>query len=90
MKNGESGFIDVASGLKNTRYEQTIGISSGNTYEFKVKARNKVDFSQYSPTLDIIAATEPQKPEDMARNNDLTDTSQVSFSWNAPKDDGGS
>ena len=43
----------------------------------------------YSSTLDIIAATVPDAPTNLVRDDSSTDTTQVSFSWTAPGDDGG-
>ena len=61
MKNNLD-FTDVAS-LSATSYVQGSGIASGETYQFRVQARNEVGFSGYSSILEIIAGTIPSTLE---------------------------
>ena len=39
--------------------------------------------------IQIIAATEPSSPSSLTRSDEMTNTTQVSFSWTAPQQDGG-
>ena len=53
------GFTYNADNLTETTYSQNSEISTGETYQCKVKARNIIGLSEYSAVLDIIAATVP-------------------------------
>ena len=57
-------------------------------YKFKIRARNAVDFSDYSSEFSIVAATISSQPS--APTTTLSgDGSQVVFTWNVPSDLGG-
>jgi len=49
--------MDIASDLTHTSYTYETDITTGDTYSFRVKARNSVGFSDFSESLEIIAAT---------------------------------
>ena len=49
---------EIATGVTLTSFTKT-GLSGGNTYVFRVKARNIVGLSSYSTTISIIAGTIP-------------------------------
>ena len=72
MMTGEEGsFSDASAGLNQTSFELKTGVKAGETYSFRVRARNSVGFSDYSSVLAIIAATTPDaSPSDVA--NDRT------------------
>ena len=58
---------------------------------YRVRARNSVGFSNYSDVVEILAAVAPVNyPTELARDDELTDTTKVSFSWTAPSNNGGS
>ena len=58
----ENDWTEVAS-VNDTSYNYTVGdMYTGSTFEFRVKAINAVGSSQYTSTLDIIAATVPSDP----------------------------
>ena len=85
--------MDIAANLTETSYKYTDGITAGATYSFRVRARNSVGFSEYSPVLPIIAATTPEaSPTDLASNNKKTTETTVPLTWTAPSvaKDGGS
>ncbi len=42
-----------------TEYIQTLGVSSGVEYTFRIRAKNKHGWGAFSPELTILAATEP-------------------------------
>ena len=93
MMTGEDSFSDQSTGQNQTSFKLDTGISAGETYSFRVKARNSVGFSDYSKVLEIIAATTPDaSPSDVANDRTQTATNQLTFSWEAPSDsgDGGS
>ena len=51
-------YLEIATGVTLTSYTLT-GLSEGNTYRFKVRARNVVGLSQYSTVFSIVAGTIP-------------------------------
>ena len=51
------GFKDLQSGLTQTNYTLATDIKAGEKYSFRVKARNSIGFSVFSPALKIIAAS---------------------------------
>jgi hypothetical protein len=56
-----SDFVVLVSGLGATSYTAT-GLTSGETYLFKVKARNVFGLSVFSQTLSLKAAFKPAQP----------------------------
>ena len=85
----DDGFIDLASGLTTKAYTFSPA-ASGVTYSFRVQSRNSVGYSNYSSTLEIIAATIPSSPVDLTRNYELMNLNQVAFTWSPPENDGSS
>ena len=86
-------FEDLATNLTETSFEYKTNIWAGATYSFRVRARNSVGFSEYSPVLSIIAATTPKaSPVDLASNHLTTTETTVPLTWEAPSvdKDGGS
>lgn len=52
---GNGNFVQLVSGLTSTSYTVT-GLTAGNTYQFKVQARNSFDYSDFSNVASILAA----------------------------------
>jgi hypothetical protein len=52
-------------------YLLTTGISSSNSYRFRIRAKNKYDWGDYSPVVSILAAVAPDPPTTLttAQNN---------------------
>ena len=46
-------------------YTTTVALTPGLTYAFKVRARNTVGLSLYSEPISILAAHEPDAPDDV-------------------------
>ena len=88
-QSNDDDFVVVDSELTDTSYTYDIDISSGETYQFRVKARNSFGSSSYSSTLNIIAlvGTIPSKPN--APKTKSLDNYKVKISWDLPSDDGG-
>ena len=63
-------------------------VDAGVSYNFNVKAQNVVGTSSEYTSIRIIAATVPEVPTNLTRNEDTTDTTQVSLTWTAPEDGG--
>ena len=60
--NGVAGqYVTAAEGVANTNYIRS-GLSAGTEYTFRVKAKNGVDFSDWSDSFQITAATVPDAP----------------------------
>ena len=55
--NNDDVFTEVASAVTDTSYTHT-GVTAGETYRFRVRARNSVGFSPYSDVFTIAADTE--------------------------------
>ena len=70
--------------MTGTSYTYSENITAGATYSVRVKAENELGFGPYSSTLDIIAAAVPDAPTALAREDDLTDKTKVTFTWDAP------
>ena len=60
-----------AQGLTSTSYTAT-GLSPGQTYQFKINARNIYGFSTFSTTVSILAAQIPDKPMSLANVPSIT------------------
>ena len=52
----DDGFYFVAN-VTEPSYNKTDNITSGATYQYRVKARNEVGYGDYSSVISIIAAT---------------------------------
>lgn len=60
-----------------TTYTVT-GLTAGNTYEFKIEARNQYGYSGYSSTLSLLCADEPPVPSSVTTT---VDTSTIKVEW---------
>jgi hypothetical protein len=63
------------------------GITTGDTYQFAVRAVNVHGAGPLGPILSILAAGVPGAPTSLAAGSSTS--SSVSFSWTAPADTGG-
>lgn len=90
MDDNSDGVFDVqASGVTAQTHTQT-GVIGGNSYKFRVKARNAVDFGIYSDVKTIVAATVPSQPVAPTTTNAVVDSVDVvTVSWSEPSDNGG-
>ena len=66
-------------------YTTALPLIEGNTYKFKVEARNAVGYSSYSDQIAILAAEIPGTP---AAPTTTSVGPNILISWSAP-DDGG-
>ena len=87
--NNSGSYTEIASDVISTSYTQP-GLTEGTSYQFRVRARNSIGLSSYSPAFTILAAISPDEPTSFVRNESLTTKTQVAFSWSAPSEDGGS
>lgn len=56
-------YVELASGVTNRFYTTTNTLVAGQTYRFKVEARNSVGYSAYSQELSVLVAQEPDQPQ---------------------------
>ncbi len=66
------------------------GLVAGTTYNFKVAAINIVGKSIESYVLPILAATIPDPPTALTKDEANSNLIQVAFAWTAPVKNGGS
>lgn len=66
-----------------------FNLTPGQTYKFVVKSRNIVGLSEYSASVNIIAAQIPDQPTDLVDVPAQTSASQIGLDWNAPVFEGG-
>ena len=59
----------VASNATGTSYTYSDSITAGETYDFRVSARNEIGSSDYSSPVSIIAATVPGAPSALVRDD---------------------
>jgi chitodextrinase len=82
-------YILFGSGTSAT--SQTVtGLTPETTYNFVVKARNIVDYSDLSDPVSVLAAQEPDAPTILANVAEITLRDQIGLTWVAPVFDGGS
>ena len=77
-------FTDAVSDLTRTN---VTGLSNGNTYEFRVAAKNINGTGSYTVAVSATPRTTPGMPAGLAAE---AGNAQVSLSWTVPPDDGGS
>lgn len=71
-------------------YTTSVGLTPGETYTFKVTARNTVGDSLYSETVSILAAKLPDAPINLANESGITTGYQIGLKWEDGQYDGGS
>jgi hypothetical protein len=64
-------------------------LSSGTTYNFKVQARNVIGVGSLTSAFTIVAATVPDTPTGLTRDNSNTSKTLVAFTWSVPAQTGG-
>jgi trimeric autotransporter adhesin len=80
-----SGAYVILAMMVHEKSYTATGLTAGNTYKFKVEARNSYGYSSYSEIATILCATNPSMP--------LTPTTtvvndEVIVDWTAPSDQG--
>lgn len=73
-------YVDLATGLTATSYT-AINLIGGNTYKFKVRARNSVGYSVSSSEVSILCARAPDAPVSVSRNSLTTTSTQIGITW---------
>jgi hypothetical protein len=66
--------------LTSTSYT-AINLNGGNTYKFKVQARNSVGYSVPSSETGILCARAPDAPVSVSRNSLTTTSTQIGITW---------
>jgi titin len=82
-----SSLVGASSPFTASTYTKSTGITKGQTYRFKYRAKNVHGFGSFSPILEVIAATVPQAPS----RPDLVSvtSSTISLKFKATEDNGG-
>ena len=85
---GSSGatFTDLVGYPSNSlvlTYLVSSGVSSGNTYQFRVRAKNLYGWGAYSTVLSLKASSVPDQPSAVSTAKDGLN---VRISWTAPAD----
>ena len=62
----------------------------GKSYYFKISAVNSIGEGILSDPYLVVAATQPDAPTTLTRNNQLTSRSVISFTWSDGISNGGS
>ncbi len=84
--NGGSGTVYLTiEAVVSTLPYHAISLTPGDTYSFKVQARNNFGYSANSTSVEILAAQPPTRPE--APTTVLQDTNIV-ITWSAPFNQG--
>lgn len=77
-------YVVLASALNLLTYT-AIGLTAGNTYKFKVEARNSYGYSSYSDVIAILCASNPEQP---APATTTVVGNQVVIDWSRPIENG--
>lgn len=80
-------LIGESSAYTGLSYIVTTSITEGTTYEFKIRAKNKWGWGDYSSTFSILAATVPDQVATVTTSIETT-TEGVQVTWVAPSDNG--
>ena len=83
--NGTYNIIGAASNVATTSYTHSSGVSSGNTYRFKVTARNAIGSGAMSTSLAILAAEKPSTPSSPTTT---VSGSNIVTTWTEPATNG--
>ena len=76
-------WIQLVTGVTETSYQTSVGLSSGSVYEFRVYSRNFVGLSL--PTqISVLAAQVPDQPT--APTTAISGGTSVTITWTAPYD----
>lgn len=62
-------------------FTQTSGVTEGSSYSFRYRVKNIMGWSNYSPSVDIVAASAPSAPLNVVVTSQGTD---VVVSWTPP------
>ena len=80
-----SGSYVTLATLVNEFTFTATALVSGNTYKFRVEARNRFGYSAYSQVISILCAAEPDKP---APPTTTVVSDQVVIKWTRPVENG--
>ena len=67
-------------------HEVLTGLDVGNLYDFKVRAKNDVGLSSFSPESQFMAAKVPSKPATPTKAS--ADRTSIQINWSAPYNGG--
>lgn len=82
---GMDSYVVLDSAVLTQRYVTTVSLIAGETYKFKVEARNDVGYSSPSQEISILAATFPDPP---SAPTTIISGDNVVIQWVAPYNGG--
>lgn len=92
MATGCSGpfvsLVGYTSNYNAQTYTHTDGVIKGTTYRFRYRAKNVHGFGDFSPELEVLAATVPSSPPRPTLTS--VSSTSISLSFSATTDNGGS
>jgi hypothetical protein len=87
-------YVEIASSTYGQRTFtvnlDATGLDEGKSFYFKVSAVNSIGEGELSFPYLVVAATVPDAPTQLTRNNQLTSRSVLSLTWSNGVSDGGS
>jgi len=89
---GINSFVELlgeTSDFTGTTYTITTGITSGTTYQFKIRSKNKWGWGTFSTITTILAASKPSQMNPVTTTIDPT-TGGVTIYFTAPSSNGAS
>ena len=87
---GNSTWVSLAGSASyytGTSYTVALGITTGSTYQFQVRASNKWGWGAFSPVTPIVAASAPSQMATVTTSIDPA-TGGVQISWTSPSSNG--
>jgi large repetitive protein len=92
MATGCSGpfvsLVGYTSNYNAQSYTHSDGVVKGTTYKFRYRAKNVHGFGDFSPELEVLAATVPSSPPRPTLS--LVSSTSISLTFTATTDNGGS
>lgn len=88
--NAQGDYEVLSSSIPTNSYTTTFPLTLGETYLFKVQARNQVGTSAESTTVQVLSATTPGSVTNLQSVPEDTNAEQISLTWTESASNGGS
>lgn len=86
---GSGNFVILASQVSSKSYTAT-GLTNGQTYSFKIEARNLKGYSAFSNQVSILCSRIPDAPTNLAYTAQTSNDVQIALTWANGASNGGS
>jgi hypothetical protein len=84
MDDGKGGsytsLVGLTSNYLKLNYQLSSGITKGNLYRFRYRAKNIIGWSDYSPVAFVLAASKPSAPPAPVYTSSTSSSILISFS----------